>query len=80
MFLNILLLYYIFYQNDPRQEERSEDDSIAYTWVEFMDQVVNGTCDDQPETCYNTSCADPEVVLRMPMCKVRNISSKNMIY
>ena len=51
-------------QNDSRQAERWEDDLIAWTWREYADRY-----EEDPDT------ADPEIILRMPMVKVRLINS-----
>ena len=54
------LIMYSTQTDDPLGKPRKEDDTIAYTWREYADQY-----EEDPDT------ADPEIVLRMPMCKVR---------
>ena len=54
MSVNVLLVLFLFFKNDPTHESRTEDAIIAWTWNMFIEN--NGS--------------DPEILLRMPMTKV----------
>lgn len=46
----------LLFQADPNKSKRTEDAIIAWTWKTFVEQKG----------------ADPEILLRMPMTKVRH--------